>query len=83
MQRRVFSREFKLEAVKLVTERGVAVLRRHAIWMWRRACCGAGCARGRLTHGRPFLATGRSGPSSRRLTVFVERSPSSARSVTF
>ena len=26
MQRRVFSREFKLEAVKLVTERGVAVL---------------------------------------------------------
>ena len=25
MQRRVFSREFKLEAVKLVTERGVAV----------------------------------------------------------
>ena len=26
MGRRVFSREFKLEAVKLVTERGVAVL---------------------------------------------------------
>ncbi len=26
MQRRVFSREFKLEAVKLVTERGVAVV---------------------------------------------------------
>ena len=25
MQRRVFSREFKLEAVKLVTERGVAI----------------------------------------------------------
>ena len=26
MQRRVFSREFKLEAAKLVTERGVAVV---------------------------------------------------------
>jgi len=42
MQRRVFSREFKLEAVKLVTERGVLVVQAAATWTWRRVCCGVG-----------------------------------------
>jgi transposase len=37
--RRQFSREFKLEAVKLVKERGVAVARLPAIWTCTRTCC--------------------------------------------
>ena len=45
MQRRVFSREFKLEAVKLVRDRNVAEPPR----VWRRLFClshaaGAGCS---------------------------------------
>ena len=33
MQRRKFSREFKLEAVKLVRERGVTAVQAAAIWI--------------------------------------------------
>ena len=33
MERRKFTREFKLEAVKLITERGVAWRRPRAIWV--------------------------------------------------
>ena len=38
MQRRKFSREFKVEAVKLVRERGVSV----EIWASMRTCCANG-----------------------------------------
>ena len=68
MPRRVFSREFKLEAVKLVRDRGVAAVQ---------ACRDLDIAEsvlrrwiGRLQpiHSRPFPATARSSPSSWRLT---------------
>jgi putative transposase len=43
MRRRKFSREFKLEAVKLVTERGVTVAQAARIWTCMRMCCANGC----------------------------------------
>jgi transposase len=45
MTRRKFSREFKIEAVKLVTERGVTVAQACRDLIWRRACCGGGCVK--------------------------------------
>ena len=39
MQRRIFSREYKLEAVNLVRERGVTVPRRPETLMSTRMCC--------------------------------------------
>ena len=42
MGRRVFSREFKLEAVKLVAERGLARGKRRRIWMLGKASCAVG-----------------------------------------
>ena len=42
MQRRKFGREFKVEAVRLVRERGSASLRQPAISMCTRRCCNAG-----------------------------------------
>lgn len=42
-RRRIFSREFKLEAVKLDTERGVAVAQaRPRTWTFTRMCCASG-----------------------------------------
>lgn len=82
MQRRVFSREFKLEAVKLVTERGVAVVQaardldvaESVLRRWMRDVA--------ADTRHAFPGHGMCGPSSRKSTVFAERSPSSARSVT-
>ena len=51
MERRKFSREFKLEAVKLVRDRG--------IWMFIRMFCGNGCGNRRPTRCRHFLVMGR------------------------
>lgn len=42
MQRRKFSREFKIEAVKLVRERGVSVAQQAATWAFMRTCCASG-----------------------------------------
>ena len=42
MQRRKFSREFKVEAVKLVRERGVSVAQARGIWTFTRTCCANG-----------------------------------------
>jgi transposase len=41
MERQHFTREFKLEAVKLVKERGVAVAQPRAIWECTGICCGS------------------------------------------
>jgi transposase len=42
MQRRKFSRAFKIEAVKLVRERGVSVAQEAATWAFMRTCCANG-----------------------------------------
>lgn len=39
MKGRKFSREFKIEAVKLARERGVSVARPGATWMFMRTFC--------------------------------------------
>jgi transposase len=78
----VFSREFKLEAVKLVTERGVAVLQasrdldvaESVLRRWIRE------ALADTRQASP--ATARCGQSKKRSTVFAGRSPSSRRSAT-
>lgn len=44
MQKRKFSREFKLEAVRLIKDRGVAGPRLPATWISTRMCCATGCA---------------------------------------
>lgn len=44
MQRRKFSREFKLEAVRLIKDRGVAVAQAARDSMPTRMCCANGCA---------------------------------------
>ena len=85
MHRRVFSRELKLEAVKLVRDRGVAQAQAQAQAsrdLDVAESVGDGCAIWRLIPCRLSLATARYGPSSRKLAVYVERSPSFARSVT-
>lgn len=41
-RRRIFSREFKLEAVRLVTERWVTVAQAARIWMCTRTYCEMG-----------------------------------------
>ena len=65
-RRRTFSREFKLEAVKLVSERGVSVLRRPRTWTRTRTCCANGfgsCVRRRR---RPSQAMASRRPRMRR-----------------
>ena len=42
MERRKFTREFKLEAVRLIKERGVAVRRPRTIWVCIRRSCVTG-----------------------------------------
>ena len=59
MQRRKFSREFKLEAVRLVKERGVAVARRRGISTSMRMCCANGCGICRPTRTMRSQAMGR------------------------
>jgi hypothetical protein len=57
--RRQFSREFKIEAVKLVTERGVAASQAAKDLDFTRTCCASGCVSSVATRSRPFRATGR------------------------
>ncbi len=53
MQRRKFSREFKLEAVKLVRERGVSVSQAaRDLDLHENVACANGCASSRLTRDR-------------------------------
>ena len=42
MQRRKFSREFKIEAVELVRERGCSVAQAAGTWTFMRTCCANG-----------------------------------------
>jgi transposase-like protein len=42
MQRRKFSREFKIEAVKLVRERGYLWRKLAETWAFMRTCCANG-----------------------------------------
>jgi len=42
MERRKFTREFKLEAVKLIKERGVGYAQASKIWVFTRRCCAIG-----------------------------------------
>ncbi len=51
---RQFSREFKLEAVKLEKERGVSVAQAARDSMCLRTCCASECARLRSIRGRHF-----------------------------
>lgn len=55
--RRQFSREFKIEAVKLVTERGVA-----GIWTFTKTCCASGFANSVKTRNRPSRGNGQMKP---------------------
>ena len=64
MQRRKFSREFKLEAVRLVTDRGVAVgAGGPAIWISMRMCYANGFGTGRaVIRSTPFPGHGQMKP---------------------
>jgi transposase-like protein len=42
MERRKFTREFKLEAVRLIKDRGVSYVRRHRTWACIRRSCAIG-----------------------------------------
>ena len=53
--RRQFSREFKLEAVKLVRKRGVSVAQ-DEISTFTRMCCASGFAKQLLIRRKRFLA---------------------------
>ena len=59
MQRRRFSREFKLEAVKLVRERGYRQHRLRVIWTCTRTCCASGSRSSAPTRHRRFPAMAR------------------------
>lgn len=59
MQRRKFSREFKLEAVRLVKDRGVAVAQAARDLDYTRMCCANGCAICRRIRSMRFPAIGR------------------------
>ena len=83
MGRRRFSREFKLEAVRLVRERGVSVAQAS-----RDLDIGENILRRWVKEftsepGRHFLAKGNSGRSLWRLTGCGVKSPSSRRSATY
>ena len=58
-ERRKFSREFKIEAVKLVRERGVKVRRPLAIWTCMRQYCAVGFGSLPGIRVRPFPAMAR------------------------
>ena len=57
MQRRMFSREF--EALRLATDRGVAVAQAVVIWISMRTCCANGRVSYRPIHGIRFPVMGR------------------------
>ncbi len=59
MQRRIFSREYKLEAVKLVRERGVAVAQAARDLMSTRMCCANGFGNTATIPANPFLEKGK------------------------
>ena len=77
MTRRQFSREFKLEAVRLVTELGFRLCRPAGIWMWARASFDAGSRSSPRTLDRRFQVWASSSRNSRRLIGWGVRSPSS------
>ena len=67
MERRKFTREFKLEAVKLIKERGVAIRAGVArIWVFTRQCCAIGSRILRSIRSRPFPAMGSMKPEAGR-----------------
>ena len=43
MERCTCTRKFKVEAVKLIRERGVTVAKPRAIWTYMARCCADGC----------------------------------------
>ncbi len=57
MTRRKFGGEFKIEAVKLVTERGVSVAQGARNLDLAEGVCGVGCGSWRWPRRRHFLAT--------------------------
>jgi len=60
MERRKFSREFKLEAVRLVRDRGVTSAQASRdLGGFMRTFCASGCGSWRRIPPRPFPATGR------------------------
>ena len=81
MQRRVFSREFRLEAAKLVTSAVWPWCRQSVTWTLPRVSRGIEKGMRQPIPGPPVLATAKCGPCSRKSTGFADRSPSSAQSV--
>jgi transposase len=59
MERRKFTREFKLEAVKLIEERGVTVAQAARDFGVRARCCADGCKRVPPIPSRPSPVRGR------------------------
>ena len=59
MERRKFTREFKLEAVKLIQERGVTVAQAARDLGVHGRCCADGCRSVPPIHSRPFRVRGR------------------------
>ena len=55
MQGRIFSRDYKLEAVKLVRERGALLPRRPGTAMSTRMCCANGFGNVATIPASPFL----------------------------
>jgi hypothetical protein len=51
--RKKYSKEFKLDAVSLVTDEATAGSRRHEAWVSMPICCAAGCKRNKLKMARP------------------------------
>ncbi len=77
MQRRVFNREFKLEVVKLIEERGVAIIQASRDLDVGESVLGRWLREGGADPQQAFPGYGRSGPgSSRRSTSCVARLPS-------
>jgi transposase len=59
MERRKFTREFKLEAVKLIKERGVGYAQASKDLAYNRRCCAIGSRILRAIRSRLFPAMGR------------------------
>ncbi len=59
MERRKFTREFKREAVKLITERGVTMAQASRELGVHGSCCVDGCRSMQPIRSRPFRAKGR------------------------
>ncbi len=61
MERRKFTREFKLEAVKLIQERGVTVAQASRDLACMARCCADGCRSVPPMRRRPFRAADKPG----------------------